>query len=84
MTETAGNTPVDSELWASVISAAKRTFTVYPSAYANGWAVQEYKRRGGKWRESAEDLVPPGWPGWELATTKSPSTSPRRSATLLR
>ncbi len=41
--------PKNPGLWRSVISAAKRKFKVYPSAYANGWAVQEYKRRGGKW-----------------------------------
>lgn len=38
------------------------------SAYANGWAVQEYKRRGGKWRESSseDDRVPAGWAGWDV------------------
>ena len=29
---------------------AKRKFDVYPSAYANGWMVQEYKRMGGKYK----------------------------------
>jgi hypothetical protein len=32
-----------------VIAEAKKKFKVYPSAYANGWVVQEYKRRGGKY-----------------------------------
>lgn len=52
--ETAGNTPTDPKLWGEVKTAAKKKFTVYPSAYANGWAVQEYKRRGGTWKETAQ------------------------------
>jgi len=39
--------PSDKELYSRIISEAKRKFDVYPSAYANGWVVQEYKRRGG-------------------------------------
>ena len=39
--------PANKELYARVIAAAKKKFKVYPSAYANGWVVQEYKRRGG-------------------------------------
>ncbi len=41
--------PADKELYARVVSEAKKKFKVYPSAYANGWVVQEYKRRGGKY-----------------------------------
>jgi hypothetical protein len=41
--------PADKELYSRVIAEAKRKFEVYPSAYANGWVVQEYKRRGGKY-----------------------------------
>ena len=41
--------PADKELYARVIAEAKKKFKVYPSAYANGWVVQEYKRRGGKY-----------------------------------
>ena len=33
-------------------AAAKRKFKVYPSAYANGWLVREYKKRGGGYRSS--------------------------------
>ena len=29
---------------------AKRKFKVYPSAYANGWLVRTYKKRGGHYR----------------------------------
>ena len=44
------NVPVDAALYARVKAEAKRKFDVYPSAYANGWLVQEYKRRGGRYR----------------------------------
>ena len=41
------NKPTNPELWASVIRQAKDKFKVYPSAYANGWLVRTYKKRGG-------------------------------------
>jgi hypothetical protein len=41
--------PENPRLWASVKSAAKKKFDVYPSAYANAWASKEYKAKGGKW-----------------------------------
>ena len=44
------NIPSNPKLYASVKAAAKKKFDVYPSAYANGWLVQEYKRRGGKYK----------------------------------
>lgn len=42
--------PTDPSKWSAAKAKAKRKFKVYPSAYANGWAVQEYKRMGGGWR----------------------------------
>lgn len=42
--------PADKELYSRIVAEAKRKFDVYPSAYANGWVVQEYKRRGGKYK----------------------------------
>jgi hypothetical protein len=42
--------PTDMKLYNKVKSEAKAKFDVYPSAYANGWLVQEYKRRGGKYK----------------------------------
>ena len=41
--------PQDKELYARVKAAAKKKFSVYPSAVANAWVVAEYKRRGGKY-----------------------------------
>ena len=42
--------PSDKELYSKIIAEAKRKFDVYPSAYANGWVVQDYKRRGGTYK----------------------------------
>ena len=42
--------PTNPKLYARVKAEAKRKFKVYPSAYANGWLVREYKSRGGKYR----------------------------------
>lgn len=51
------NVPADMELYNRVKAEAKRKFDVYPSAYANGWLVQEYKRRGGKYKTGKVDKV---------------------------
>ena len=39
--------PANADLYEKVKADAKAKFDVYPSAVANGWVVQEYKRRGG-------------------------------------
>lgn len=49
------NVPTNMELYNRVKAAAKAKFDVYPSAYANGWLVQEYKRRGGKYKTVSKD-----------------------------
>ena len=46
------NVPTNPELYARVKAEAKRKFDVYPSAYANGWLVRTYKKRGGGYRKS--------------------------------
>ena len=50
-----GSTPANPRLYASVVQAAKDRFDVYPSAVANGWVVQEYKRRGGTYKGEGMD-----------------------------
>jgi hypothetical protein len=45
-----GSTPSNPRLYARVVQAAKDKFDVYPSAVANAWVVQEYKRRGGTYK----------------------------------
>ena len=44
--------PLDKKLYNSVREEAKERFDVWPSAYASGWVVQEYKRRGGKYHRA--------------------------------
>jgi len=41
--------PSNMSLYNKVKSEAKRKFKVWPSAYASGWLVKEYKRRGGRY-----------------------------------
>ena len=45
-----GAKPTNPSLYARVKAEAKRKFKVYPSAYANGWLVRTYKKRGGRFR----------------------------------
>ena len=42
--------PTNKRLYAAVKAQVKRKFKVYPSAYANGWLVKTYKKRGGRFR----------------------------------
>jgi hypothetical protein len=44
------NKPTKPSLWSSAKSQAKSKFDVYPSAYANAWAVKKYKSMGGSWK----------------------------------
>lgn len=39
--------PTNTKLYNKVKQEAKQKFKVWPSAYASGWLVKEYKRRGG-------------------------------------
>ena len=54
--------PADQDLYEKVKADAKSKFDVYPSAVANGWVVQEYKRRGGKYRKPVAKGDTPGHP----------------------
>jgi hypothetical protein len=49
-----GSAPSNPKLYARVVQAAKDKFDVYPSAVANSWVVQEYKRRGGTYKSEKE------------------------------
>ena len=42
--------PNNPDLWESSITAAKKKFESYPSAYTNGWAAKNYKSNGGTWK----------------------------------
>ena len=48
------NKPTKPDLWAQAKSKAKSKFKVYPSAYANGWAVKWYNEHGGGWKSVNE------------------------------
>ena len=45
-----GPTPTNPALYSRVKAEAKKKFSVYPSAYANGWLVRTYKKRGGGYK----------------------------------
>jgi len=45
-----GAKPTNPSLYARVKAEAKRKFKVFPSAYASGYIVREYKKRGGGYR----------------------------------
>jgi hypothetical protein len=42
--------PANPALYNRVKAEAKRKFRAWPSAYASGWLVKEYKRRGGTYK----------------------------------
>ena len=48
------NKPTNPELWSKAKSKARGKFDVYPSAYANGWAVKWYNEQGGGWKSVSE------------------------------
>lgn len=63
--------PTNPALWSRAKAAARAKFDVYPSAYANGWAVRWYKKRGGGWRDVAEEVVNEKcWDGYTQAGMK--------------
>jgi hypothetical protein len=58
-----GSTPSNPQLYARVVQAAKDKFDVYPSAVANSWVVQEYKRRGGTYKSDSQSTTKSIWDG---------------------
>jgi hypothetical protein len=58
-----GSTPANPKLYARVVQAAKDKFDVYPSAVANSWVVQEYKRRGGTYKSDSQPTSKSIWDG---------------------
>ena len=44
------NKPSNPSLWSKAVAEAKKKYTVYPSAYANGYAAKWYKKNGGTWK----------------------------------
>ena len=64
-----GSEPSNARLYARIIQEAKDKFDVYPSAVANSWVVQEYKRRGGTYK-SEKQISKSIWDG-SLFDTKN-------------
>jgi hypothetical protein len=58
-----GSNPSNPKLYARVVQAAKDKFDVYPSAVANSWVVQEYKRRGGTYKSDSQSTTKSIWDG---------------------
>jgi hypothetical protein len=58
-----GSNPSDPKLYARVVQEAKDKFDVYPSAVANSWVVQEYKRRGGTYKSDSQPTTKSIWDG---------------------
>ena len=58
-----GSDPANPKLYARVVQAAKDKFDVYPSAVANSWVVQEYKRRGGTYKSDQGSTTKSIWDG---------------------
>jgi hypothetical protein len=58
-----GSEPSNPKLYARVVQAAKDKFDVYPSAVANSWVVQEYKRRGGTYKSESNSTTKSIWGG---------------------
>lgn len=59
--------PLDEELYEQVKTEAKQRFAVWPSAYASGWLVREYKRRGGRYADdqyNVQHAQPTGLTKW--------------------
>ena len=64
-----GSEPSNARLYARIIQEAKDKFDVYPSAVANSWVVQDYKRRGGTYK-SEKQISKSIWDG-SLFDTKN-------------
>ena len=58
-----GSTPSNPRLYARIVQEAKDKFDTYPSAVANGWVVQEYKRRGGTYKSQESETTKGLWSG---------------------
>ena len=67
-----GSDPANKELYARIIAEAKSKFEVYPSAVANAWVSQEYKKRGGTYKsyDKEEDKVKKEYEGCGCPTCK--------------
>ena len=71
------NKPTNPSLWSKAKSMAKSKFDVYPSAYANGWAVKWYNSKGGGWKSVSE-----GKSFFQFANDLEEALTPARQAVI--
>ena len=71
------NKPTNPSLWSKAKSMAKSKFDVYPSAYANGWAVKWYNSKGGDWKSVSE-----GKTFFQFANDLEEALTPARQAVI--
>ena len=64
--------PLDKNLYDKIKKITKKKFKVWPSAYASGWLVREYKKNGGKYKKTTVSYP-------RKSPKKSPKKSPRKS-----
>lgn len=69
--------PKNQALYNRVKADAKKKFKVWPSAYASGWVVKEYKKRGGTY--TGKKKLTSGLSRWFAEKWVNVCTSPRRS-----
>lgn len=72
-----GSKPKNQALYNRVKSEAKKKFKVWPSAYASGWLVKEYKRRGGTYTGKKKNIQS-GLARWFAEKWVNVCVSPRR------
>jgi hypothetical protein len=58
--------PKNKKLYEKVKNEAKKKFKIWPSAYASGWLVREYKKRGGTYKETKKPKTSEGLERWFL------------------
>jgi hypothetical protein len=69
------NIPSNKKLYETIIKQAKRKFKVWPSAYASGWVVKEYKRQGGQYIKSSRRRSTKKTKSRRRRSTKKPKSS---------
>ena len=70
--------PTNMALYNRVKAQAKKKFKVWPSAYASGWLVKEYKRRGGRYSGKKSSRSGKGLDRWFKEKWVNVCTSPPR------
>ena len=73
------NIPTNKKLYNKIKSETKRKFKVWPSAYASGWLVKEYKKRGGNYKSTRKSRRKSTRKSRRKSTKKSRRKSTKKS-----